>query len=1248
MIQTLKKAIFKYAYLLITAAWLYTISFIFIHYWSYTASPNRTQQTLEKYLQQQEQFFNTLRADTASLTAIFRDAPSLQKQALEKQPMGIFGYEVNDLGNPIQVYWNNFTMSVNPANLGGRDGVYTVTYQNGFFELLKYSVTLQHKRYILAGLIPIHWSYFFENKYLKRDFAGFPGIDNLYAISDEGGIPIRNTEGNVVYYLEKKSGGTYDRADNFSLVIRVLSILFLIAFVNALAHETTREKGFLKGFGFLVGIIVIGRLCTYLLPASLNFRDNIELFDPAIYASNSLHPSLGDLLINAVLFFWIVTFYKFHNPIVMEPGSRLPERWQKPFAVVCLLSLIFLTFQLVQVMTSLVSDSKISFDVTNLFNLSIYTFISFIVLSFILVAYYHLSYLLLLPAMKGRLDLPYCLIIVATAGLLLLSFNLVGSFSIEMKCLVLLWLLLYLSILGLRHKDARMPMMRSGFFLFWVIIFSISVTALIMVKNKSVELQQRKKIAEQLASQTDPAGEILLSVAITNFTNDFLVANFNRFNTEYPNKFIKDSLINKNFTGYLNKYDTHIYVFDSTGRPMYNDDNLPYYVIKQIIASQGKATSIPDLYYYENASDLFSYLYEKDIVQNDSVTLGHLFVIAKPKRYKSEALFPELFKQTKDISSDLNTDYAYAVYSKSKLINNFNNYSFPSELAPSMMPKTEYEVRDVNDNSELWYNAGNNKIVLIVKRSVWFKESITFFAYLFCVFLAVVMLYHFSTFLLRAGFKWRRTKELFSLNIRTQIHTTIIFISIFSFVVIAIATISFFIVRFRRNNEERLTKSIQVINAEVQSITNKLIIDDGVTIDQLGAPGGELERKIIEISEIHNVDVNMYNTSGDLTVSTQPYIYNKHILSDKMEPRAYYALHYNKLINYIQEEKGANFSFLSIYLPVRDQNGNLYAYLNIPYLNSQSELNQEISNFLVTLINLNAFIFVFAGAIALLLTNRITASFTLIGDKMKQISLGKTNEEIVWNRHDEIGALVNEYNVMVHKLEESAQGLARSEREGAWREMARQVAHEIKNPLTPMKLSIQYLQKAIDSNAPNVKQLSQQMANTLVEQIDQLSKIAGDFSQFANISNVALEKFDLNEVLSSLINLYSADADLSIRWIRSETHDEICADKVQINRLFTNLIKNAIEASGDEGSVEISIEQYRQQQMVVVGITDNGTGIAADMQQKIFTPNFTTKSSGTGLGLAICKGIVEKANGHIWFETKEGAGSTFFVSLPLA
>jgi nitrogen fixation/metabolism regulation signal transduction histidine kinase len=325
----------------------------------------------------------------------------------------------------------------------------------------------------------------------------------------------------------------------------------------------------------------------------------------------------------------------------------------------------------------------------------------------------------------------------------------------------------------------------------------------------------------------------------------------------------------------------------------------------------------------------------------------------------------------------------------------------------------------------------------------------------------------------------------------------------------------------------------------------------------------------------------------------------------------------------------------------------MYAYLNIPYFASQPELNQEISNFLVTLINLNAFIFLIAGLIALFIANRITRSFSFISERMREVNLGRMNEPIEWNRDDEIGELVKEYNKMVAKLGESATALAKSEREGAWREMARQVAHEIKNPLTPMKISIQYLQKAINNNQPNVKELSSNVANTLVEQIDHLSKIAADFSQFANIGNTNVEVFDLHDILKSLKELYRPDRTIQFSWHPVKDKVIIKADKTQMNRLFTNLFANAIEACNGHSVCKIDVIETQENGSIRVSIKDNGEGIAPEMQSRIFIPNFTTKSSGTGLGLAMCKSIVEQAKGKIWFETEKDSGTTFHVELPL-
>jgi nitrogen fixation/metabolism regulation signal transduction histidine kinase len=368
-----------------------------------------------------------------------------------------------------------------------------------------------------------------------------------------------------------------------------------------------------------------------------------------------------------------------------------------------------------------------------------------------------------------------------------------------------------------------------------------------------------------------------------------------------------------------------------------------------------------------------------------------------------------------------------------------------------------------------------------------------------------------------------------------------------------------------------------------------------------------------------------------------------------MDPTAYRHLYSLGEVQKVQEESISNIEYQSIYTAIRDANTQeKVGYINIPAAYAQRELDQEISNFLVTIINLNAFIVLIAGGFALFITNRITLSFSVISNKMKEITLGKTNEEIRWNKNDEIGELVRQYNKMVHQLEQSASALAKSEREGAWREMARQVAHEIKNPLTPMKLSIQYLQKAIQNNQPNVKDLTTSVASTLIEQIDHLSKIAADFSQFANIGNKRLEEIDLHNVLSSLLDLYSTNPKVAVTWNPVPQEALMRVDKTHMNRLFTNLLTNAVDACSEREKCVVVISERLANEDLLISIADNGDGIPEEMQSKIFTPNFTTKTSGTGLGLAMCKGIVEQAGGHIWFETKEGQGTTFYVQLPLA
>jgi len=1242
LINSLRQAAFKHGYLVITAAWLYTISFIFINYWSYHSSPNKVKSKLEHRLQEQEKRFEHTLTDTVLLTSLLNQVPGVTDPLKDDIGLFIFRQAETD-GAPKLSYWNTNRMYISGEERTRNEGSYFVENQNGDFEMIRKDIVLGGKPLSVFAMLPVRWSYFMENKYLHTEFAGYSGITEQYEISsDADALAVSNSAGQELFSIKLKPGKSFISYDTVTIILRVISIIFLLIFLNSIAQELVNHYRFKTGFIFLMIAVVTVRLVAYEFSFPFDFS-KLPLFDPSVYASNFLHPSLGDLFVNAVLLFWLVSFYKTHNDRIPWFQYNIPA---KIYAYLCLLLLTLICFLLSGVIISLVKDSKIPFDVTNFFGLTIYSVVSFIVLCLIVLSFFHFSQILLQAVIKNKLAVYMQWLAVSLYGL---GYVMVCSSAEDTRIYlwVLVWLLLYILLLNIRRKDIDIPLLKSSFFIFWVMLFTMSIASMVIYENRIVEFAQRKRIAEKLAQQTDPSGENLLNIAATNFDNGFLSHNFHRLTeSEYSNKFIKDSLVNQNFSGYLNKYDTRIYTFDSLFHPLFNEDSAGYASIKTIILNQAKPTVIPELFSYENPVDGFSYVYQKTI-ERDSTVLGYLFVIIRSKRYKSEALYPELFNQVQDIASDLNTNYAYAVYAKGKMINHFNTYNFPSLLDKKQVSDFEFTYKKNGEYDELWYNNGNNKQVLVVKRNTWVIEAVTLFAYLFCFFLFIILLFHLGNYLLTARFKWQELKKMLRLNIRSQIQATIIFLSVFSFIVIGIATISFFILRFNRNNEERLSKSIQVMANEVNTKMNSLQAFDDLP-DNVGVKTG-LEKTIAEISDLHNVDINYYNLNGTLVISTQPYIYNKHLLSSKMEPEAYRELQSAHSIRFLQSERIGTFEYLSIYVPLTDDNGNNYAYLNIPYLNSENDLNQEISGFLATLINLNAFIFLIAGAIAFFLTSRITASFSLIGQKMQEMNLGKFNEAIEWNRNDEIGMLVDEYNKMVKKLEVSAQALAQSEREGAWREMARQVAHEIKNPLTPMKLSIQYLQNAIQKGAPNVKELSANMAVTLIEQIDQLSKIAGDFSQFANIGNARMENFDITEVLSSIVSLYSANPRIQIEWYKEEGRYMIYSDRVQMNRLFTNLLQNAIEAGADKKSlIKVMISQRIVKGMIMISVKDESGGIAETLKGNIFTPNFTTKSSGTGLGLAICKGIVEKANGHIWFESEEGVGTTFFIELPMA
>lgn len=1237
----------KYFILLFAAA-LFALSFVFNKRYSNRSSVAQEVKKLERYLSDGRRDFDEFLKDTA-LTARLLNKTATQKEfdAVTHKHYGIFLYSNGNYGELSLAFWSD-QLAVPPAEIvSADDGEHFVTLSNGSYYIIRKK--LENSNAIALAMVLVRSKFFIQTDYLPERFTYSSTADKRVLIAKKvTEFPVKTASGVPLFYLDKKVAGAVPYNDKLTMVLRLCGLLFLFLFIQLQCETVARHKGPWTGIAVLTLLLLLVRLPTYFFPALLNLRQ-FDLFNPAWYGSNVVQRSLGDLLINAVLFCWIVLFAwsKLHGKASLVEKFSPRLRWVA--GIIALLLLIFSSFILASVIRSMVADSKISFDVTNFFTLNFFTVVGFVVLACLSLSYYYFSQLLfrlIFPLFEGRKIIIYFAI--GFAGLLYLTTR-SGNPEVLFYLPVLIWLLIYTWLINRQGVIFHRLRINIASILSWIFVFSVSIASIMLSEINKAEWEKRKRIAEKLAVQTDPSSERLMNIAIQYLDNDFLADNFQRFYNEEKGKEFRDSIVTENYSGYLNKYDTRLYVYDADGKALYNEDPTSYEALNTILNVQAKPTSIEGLFYYEASYDKFNYITRRDVIDTAQIKLGSFFIVSNPKVYSREALFPELFRQfSKNADPESSPVFSNAVYVNDSLVSPPGNYPFATWLEPQERPVQEFDKRSKGDYEELWFRAGNNKAVVIARKKETLIEAITLFSYIFCSFLFLVAFVQMISFVLKAINERRGLRKMLQLNIRSQVHGTIIFISVFSFLIIGGATISFFISRYNRNNSDKLSRTMKImVNEMEKKLADHSVFDDVVKVyDSVSIY--PLQQLVDEVADIHGVDVNVYDLGGNLQVSSEANVYTKGVLGKKMDPTAFYHLSRLRQVQHAQEEQIGNFSYLSIYSPVRDEDRQVDSYINIPYFTSKPELEQEISNFLVTIINLNAFIFLVAGLIALLITNRITRSFAVISDKMKEVNLSKHNEEIVWNRNDEIGDLVTEYNKMVAKLGESADALAKSEREGAWREMARQVAHEIKNPLTPMKLSMQYLQKAINNNQDNVKELTANTANTLVEQIDHLSKIAADFSQFANIGNTSVELFDLHDVIGSLRDLYQSDPNIKLIWYPVNDRVMMNADKTQMNRLFTNLLANAVEACSEDETCRILIDEKRSGSKVTVSIQDNGEGIPADMQDKIFVPNFTTKSSGTGLGLAMCKGIVEQAKGRIWFETEQGKGTTFYVELPLA
>ena len=1067
----------------------------------------------------------------------------------------------------------------------------------------------------------------------KGSVSGYSRLDNL------SGLNFRLTENDQSKYwqerfnvaLEFKNNKDTVRNINFFFWIGVILLFFSVVFWP---HATIAWRL------IIIGLAILFRTLLYKDIFYHSIRDS-KIFDPEIYASSYLLPSLGDLTIHLLCSIvvvlhlgWIVKGLRTKNKIV----SHL-ILWA------ILTSALFLTDMLHSIIKGLVLDSHISFDITNLSQINQFSLLAVVLITGALITIYYFLNLCVGGRDYGPLS---WLSLFTLASIGFIAFQMIDGHA-RFSNLVPSVIMTLVFVAGLTRKSGR----------FWITSVSMAmIGSIFTIQAIQSNINKKEKellyiYASKLIANKDIDAENKFLEIEKNLVSEFLkpedFENFSQKKDQFEKR-----LRRLYFSGQLDRYDLKILNYDSVGNDLDKTNFINFDILNHLYNEHSYPTLSSYFYQIKDPSLQNSFVAK---FENCDINghYGNVFLLLQPKLIQSSYNYPSLLKRKMGSSLLDMEDHSYAIYNNDRLIQQKGNFSYPMRFNKSDLNKntiiTGYKhfTFEQNDNSKVLISYPNRN--LLIYSSGFIFLLLFNLALIFASLVIIASLYKWHIKRLKRNERhddYRLKRSSYDQFIsfwgfeqpllRTRIQFAMIAVVSLGLLISVYVTIKYVEFNYNDRIEDELIFNLKEVSNHLQ---NEVNTDQKITDPELRL------QLINQISNIYKLETNIFGTDGSLLGTSGPELYNEGILSSFMDHNAYRALKINGASQYIHKEWIRQLSYLSAYVPILDEQRQVIAYLNLPYFTQQKELDKDISAYTLTLVNVYILLFLLALILAYLVSARITKPLKLIREKIAITTLGHKNEMLDWKSNDEIGQLIRQYNKMVLELEESARKLSDSEREGAWKEMARQVAHEIKNPLTPMKLNIQHLQRTWSDKSPNLEDTFERVTKVLIEQIDSLSRLSSEFSSFAQMPQVEFTPCSIRKVLSSTIYLFEKSENIDLESVLLGEETMVYADEEQLSRAFSNVIKNAIQSIPEERKGHIAVHMEIDEGQVVIRISDNGSGIPKDEQKKIFVPNFSTKTSGMGLGLAITKKIIETTGGSISFVTEKEKGTTFTIKLPV-
>lgn len=1113
------------------------------------------------------------------------------------------------------LYWSSSLIAFPTADSlqYGKSGI--AHLPTGWF----WTITKSEGGFIFKGYILIKRDFPYRNRYIRSSFQKDFDLPDDYQVSAQklnGAINVVRPNSEFLFSIVPVKGVMNEKE---AVAITVLYFILLFLFLAQIIQWLLRSKRLKPMHKFIIAAAIgcfTYRLMNFLkVPASL-FRS--EFFSPVEFAYGGWLSSLGEFLLLSVFLFYIAQ--SFFILLRMEYYPKKNIRAIRYF--VFLFGAFYFVFSIF-LLKILLLNSNISLEFFSNLQLSFINLISFLCISlhalgFIIIMIRIRSEYYIFPGYKRAL-----FYVTGSAVLAYLAFRFAGI-SIPLSSLGYYLVICSLLFLVVPEKIRRFKFT----FLLFVSIISAGYLNLfsheLSIKRKD---NLQKLIAVNLASERDPSAEIFLSELDDRFRGDSIINQY----LFPPSPNVETYFRNTYFTGFWRNYDLKVTVCKPVDSLLVADLNVKYPCFdffRELESGNGVIIPGCNFYYMDMLNGRISYVGELD--------RGNLkiFIQLYSKILPEGSGYPELLLDEKNSKESRVKDFSYAKYYQGQLVDRGGDYQYGMHLPKEAGGKSEFQYFIKNDYKHCSYYRGKNNYIIVSYPETKFIDQVKTYPYLFLLLYLigmVVFLFNQASF---------RSKNK-TLDFRGKIQLTLILSLLGISTLVGIGLIIY--------NYEQFKNSLQGdLNDKLYSISSELSMRIG-TEDELDPGIHEmLNDQLIALSDLTRTDINIYDRDGQLFATSRGEIYDRGLNSTRIDPVAYYKLSIESKNNFIHSENLGKMTFYSAYIPLYNKLNDLVGYLNLPYFARQDEFKRDVSAFIIAFSNVYILLILISLIVAILIGNKLTLPLLKIEQNLKGIQLGKENAKIEYLGEDEIGRLAKEYNKKVDELAESAELLARTERELAWREMARQVAHEINNPLTPMKLNIQYLRRIKEQGSENFDEYFDQVSKSLIENIDVLSTIASSFSDFARMPRIQNELLDLRERVKEAALLFKTTSNISIDVVSYGGEPiQIMADKDQLSRVLINLIKNGIQSIPKDKEGHIVIELKEEDDYALLTIADNGIGIPEELRAKLFEPSFTTKSSGMGLGLAIAKRIIENINGNIWFRTTMDVGTTFYIKVPL-